>query len=273
MNGKFLIFKIFAVLSNDFSGFYVIVEGKAKCVLPQGEYSVYGKETYLKSKTFLMGGEKSPPSLIPGGTLTFNFSCNLPSLLPESLVVSHGSIEYKVQLVLDLTVLKNKEISFPFTVERSTDLSFFAGITKPFEVETTKSFFLFLKSQSCKVAITLANGTKYTQNESIPIRILYKNQSIVSIDRTRVRLKRYITYTTAGNYKEKESENISELYVDGVRRGENNIVDFNLNISAAQYKSNEDFCKIVTVSFVLKFECILNFLYSNIKLEIPVTIL
>ncbi|KAG5676257.1 hypothetical protein PVAND_006105 [Polypedilum vanderplanki] len=54
------------------------------------------KEIYLDSKTFLFESRE-----LAAGTHRFNFSCQLPEMLPESMKELYGEIEYFVKAVLE----------------------------------------------------------------------------------------------------------------------------------------------------------------------------
>jgi hypothetical protein len=102
-----------------------------------------GREIYLDTKTYLFGHGAETQEL-PAGIHRYNFSCQLPHMLPETIKVANGEIEYHVEAFLDVpwhSILSfDRKAIIPFTVVRNDDLNFYPELKLPQNREEVKTF-------------------------------------------------------------------------------------------------------------------------------------
>lgn len=90
-----------------------------------------GSEVYLSAKKYFVGSAETIGStsfLIPMGEYVYTFTCPLPKHLPTSFEGAFGSIRYKAEITLDLSIWPDKTFTEGFTVIKSLDLNGLDGI-------------------------------------------------------------------------------------------------------------------------------------------------
>lgn len=273
-----------------FLGFYIVISGVAKCHWTETRtretgtgdnrrtetdtISYDGKEVYMNSRTYLFGYQGADSMQIAAGTYKYNFAVELPHLLPATLAGSYGSIEYKVEAILDIPWRFDKEVKVPFTVMRHDNLNDFPELRIPLKQDEVKTFCcLFCQSGPCVISVTLPHGG-YAAGQMLPIRIEYANRSNTEIERTHVKLKRTFSYTssTPETKTKSDTEKITEITIEGCRKGQTNIIDCVATIPGVMINSNARFCRVVQVSYYLEIEGVVGGCHSNPKLQFPITI-
>lgn len=271
-------------------GFYIIIHGIAKCHWTEHRsrsvgtgknrrtehYTVSydGNQTFLNSKTYLFGRSGADAIEMQPGTFSYNFACELPLLLPETLAASHGSIAYSVEAVLDIPWRFDKEIQTYFTVVRHDNLNDYPELRMAQRQEEIKTFCcLFCQSGPCMLTVTIPYGG-YAAGQTIPIKIEYCNQSNVDVERTRIRLKRFTNFTSQTPETKTKSEkmDVVQIMVDGVKQGTNNNMECSLLLPSILVSSNGRFCRVVRTEYVLQVEGVVGDCHSNPKINIPIEI-
>lgn len=271
-------------------GFYIIINGLAKCHWTETRshetgtgdnrrtetYTVSydGKEIFISSKTYLFGYHGAEATQIAAGVYRYNFAVELPPLIPATLAGVHGSIEYKVEAILDIPWRFDKEVKVPFTVMRHDNLNDFPELRIPLRQEEIKTFCcLFCQSGPCAITVTIPYGG-FAAGQAIPMRIEYANRSNIDIERTYVKLKRTFSFTSSTpETKTRTSiDKIFEIALEGARKSQTNIIDCRITIPPNLVNSNSRFCRVVQVSYNIEVESCVSECHSNPKLYLPVTI-
>lgn len=248
---------------NFFLGLFIILKGKAKCQFADGVFLMSGKIVYIEVKKYLIGNENSGSILVEPGVYFYDFKYELLPSLPESFSGKFGSISYEITAVQDIPWHTDEKCSVPIFVERHNNLP---EARHPFVVEKVKKFACF--TGNCKITVTLVNGIEYAAGEVIPIKIEYKNVANDTIEQTKVGFKRQIVYTSSRGYKEIEQETIFKKYIVG----KESLILTSLNLPSILAKSNESYCKVVTVKYYLNIVSVICGCHRNAKLEIPISI-
>lgn len=139
------------------------------------------EEEYLKGSRVVLFGQMSG-SLIdfPAGVHHYSFSCLLPDLLPSTIALPNGSIEYKVKVMVDKEQLQHETlVEQPFNVTTVLDLNRDSALLMAVQCEEVKSFcfcsFPF-KPHKAIVAVTIPQGG-YVPHETICVHLTLDNQS------------------------------------------------------------------------------------------------
>lgn len=90
-----------------------------------------GSEIYLSAKKYFVGSAATTSAssiVLPMGEHVYTFTCPLPKHLPTSFEGTFGSIRYKAEVTLNLSIWPDKSFSEGFTVIKSLDLNGLDGI-------------------------------------------------------------------------------------------------------------------------------------------------
>lgn len=153
-----------------------------------------GREIYFSTKTYLVGTDDSSIVKLPPGNHRYNFSCHLPFLLPESFEASHGFIRYELDVVLSIPWKIDKKFKRQFTVVRHDDLNHNPQLKLPCHSEEIKHFWCgFCLSEPLIMTVTMP-FSGYAPGQTIHVTVNYFNKSTVDVSRTKILLKRIISY-------------------------------------------------------------------------------
>ena len=215
-----------------------------------------GKEVYLNSRTYLFGQRGGPTFEIHPGIHKYDFVCQLPDMLPYTVELRHGSIRYYVEAVLDIPWSFDKEIKVPFTVVRCDDLNLSPELRIAQKYEEVKTFCCLFCASGPLVMTVSIPYTGFAVGQRVPIKIDYVNKSDVDVERTRIKLKRYFSYTshTPERKTRVDAEKMVETYVEGVRGGASKNIETNLEIPQTMMCSNGKFCEVVRISYAVVLE-------------------
>jgi hypothetical protein len=222
----------------------------------------------------LFGHPGASATQIAAGIYKYNFVVDLPQLLPSTLAGSHGSIEYKVEAVLDIPWRFDKEVKMPFTVMRHDNLNEYPELRYPLKQEEVKTFCcLFCQSGPCVITVTIPCGG-YAAGQTIPMKIEYANRSNNEIEKTYVRLMRTFSYTSSSpeTKTKTDTEKMTETRVEGARKGQTNIINCILGVPPTMINSNSKFCRVFQVSYYIEIEGSVGGCHSNPKFHFPITI-
>ncbi len=234
----------------------------------------HGKEVLLNSQTYFFGSPGGQSMEIAAGTYRYNFALDLPPLLPGSIIGTHGSIEYRVEAVLDIPWRFDKEFKVPFTVARIDNLNDYPELLLPVRREEWKTFGCCLfKNGSCQIIASIPYSG-FVPGQAVPIRISYSNNSSKKISRTCLILNRTFNYTSNTPHVRTKtvSEKMIETFTDGVDARQNKEFECPLVIPEIMMNTNQRFCRAVQMSYDLEVECVVEGMGFNARLHLPITI-
>jgi hypothetical protein len=239
-------------------------------------YTVYyeGQEIFLNSKTYLFGHHGAEAKEIQPGIHRYNFSCQLPDMLPYTMDARHGNISYSVEAKLDIPWKFDKETKVPFTVLRHDDLNIYPELRIAQKMEQVKNFCcLFCRSGPLMLTVSVP-CCGFAGGNRVPIRIEYINRSNVEVESTKVKLKRIISFTSHSPESKTrcDTEKMVELYVDGVSKNGSVELETNLEIPIVMMNTNQRFCHVVRVSYYLEVEGVVSGCHTNVSIQIPIEI-
>ncbi|KAG5676252.1 hypothetical protein PVAND_006101 [Polypedilum vanderplanki] len=233
-----------------------------------------GKEVFLNSKTYLFGHHGGDAQDVQPGIHRYNFSCQLPEMLPYTMDGAHGNIGYYVECVIDVPWWFDKKFKVPFTVIRHDDLNLYPELRMGQRMEEIKTFCcLFCETGPLFMEVFLP-CSGFVAGQSVPVKINYKNRSNVKVIGTNIKLKRAMHFTshTPEQKTRTETDKIVELHTDGVNKYRTIELQQNLEIPRVMLNSNGRFCRIVHVEYYFNVEPVLDGCHSNFKIKIPIEI-
>lgn len=232
---------------------------------------------YLNSKTYLFGEHGGDSFELQPGEYKYNFNCHLPSQLPYSLLVKHGKIRYFVKAVLDIPWHIDEEAEASFIVIRRDDLNLrhdLGYLKMKQEKSISKTFMSFLSSSEPLHMTAILPYSGFAIGQKVPIRIFYTNKSDVDILRTKIKLVQSILLVAhEPDPKTKQEETtIFEVQKEGVAPKRTNQFDTSFDIPNSTIASNEQLCRVVTLTYFVEIEAVASGLHSNLKLLMPIVI-
>lgn len=256
----------------------MMIIGEAKChwseYIGDNENSYNGHVIYLYSKTHFFGDKNAEEIEVQAGTQSYGFECELPELLPESLVTSNGSIEYRIEAVVKIMFQTDIKVQVPFIVSRKDDLNDYPELKVPIQLEELKNFSCFRASSgSCLLTIKIPQQG-FAFGQSIPVTIECRNKSKVDIERIVVSLRQHTIFTSSSPKTKtlKKSNTMISKNIEGVNRGCSKVQQLSLPISISTVSSNGRFCSVVTIEYAVHVEAFVDCCNLNFNMKIPISI-
>lgn len=233
-----------------------------------------GIEIYLNSRTYLLGQSGGPTFEMPPGIHRYEFTCQLPPHLPYTVGLKHAEIGYYVDVVLDIPWQFDKESKVPLIIIPYVDLNFYQHLRIPQNFEMCKNTCsLFCETGRLQMTIHVPY-TGFAIGQKVPVKFSYINRSNCDVLRTKMTLTRITSYnaqTPHPKTKTKE-EDMFVAITDGVKNGETISFDSIFEIPKVMLCTNDNFCRVVTITYVMKIEAVFGGLRSNLKIVFPVVI-
>lgn len=194
------------ILSPILSDIYILLSGTARVEWSEKssdggrrrrsrmtEYSA--DEEYLKDSRVVLFGEMGGNLVeFPAGMHHYNFSCLLPDLLPSTISLPSGKIEYKVKVMVDRQLVHDTLIEQPFQVTTILDLNRDSALLMAVQCEEVKSFcFCSFKPHKAIVAVTIPQGG-YVPHETICVHLTLDNQSKAKFQYTVFTLQQIVSF-------------------------------------------------------------------------------
>lgn len=154
------------------------------------------EEEYLKDSRVVLFGEMAGGLIeFPAGMHHYNFSCLLPDLLPSTISLPNGNIEYKVKVMVDKQALQHETlVEQPFNVTTVLDLNRDSALLMAVQCEEVKSFcFCSFKPHKAIVAVTIPQGG-YVPHETICVHLTLDNQSKAKFQYTVFTLQQIVSF-------------------------------------------------------------------------------
>lgn len=137
-----------------------------------------GHEEYLADSRVVLFGDLGGNLIeFPAGVHHYTFSCLLPDMLPSSISLPNGKIEYKVKVMVDKHLVHENLIETPFFMTTVLDLNRDSTMLMAVQCEEVRSFcFCSFKPHKAIVAVTIPQGG-YIPHETIAVHLTLDNQS------------------------------------------------------------------------------------------------
>lgn len=152
-------------------------------------------EEYLKESRVVLFGDMGGDQVeFPAGVHHYTFSCLLPDLLPSTISLPDGSIEYKVKVMVDRQLVHEMLVECPFNVTTVLDLNRDSALLMAVQCEEVRSFcFCSFKPHKAIVAVTIPKGG-FVPHETISVHLTLDNQSKAKFQYTVFTLQQIVSF-------------------------------------------------------------------------------
>jgi hypothetical protein len=284
------LFIVFVLFGFSTLGLYFTIHGKAKAHWTETRTRTSGsgknrrthtetvhfngEDRYLNQKTYLYGNEGASASELASGTYRYSFECLLPDLIPASFEATYGNIRYNIKAVMDIPWRFDKEYELQFTVVRHDDLNEFPELKIATQDEKIKTFCCMCCESEPFIMTVTVPYTGFARGQNIPIVVRLDNKSDVEIMAINISLVRFFRFTSDTPHSKSrcETEKMVSICTEGVGEAKSKTIEKMLVIPGIMLSSNERYCRVVQVFYVVKVEAISSGCHNNPELTIPITI-
>lgn len=262
----------------------MIVEGVAACKWTEETGSgkgrrttIYdGEEKFLNSVSYLFGTKECEPTEIDIGVRTFKFECLLPENIPYSVEGEKGSVQYKVDVNLDIPWAVDVHTKKPFTVTRFDNL----GLTRnseywmPCEQEEIKVFCCWCCTSAPLIVKVRLPRSGFGLGETIPLHVELINNSKTNVASTDFALKKVekCTSHSPSTLVKYTKDKIVVKSGRGCDAGETVSFDETIDIPEVLNISNDRFCKVFQILYEVRIIAETAGMSVSPEFSIPITI-
>ncbi|KAG5679989.1 hypothetical protein PVAND_009523 [Polypedilum vanderplanki] len=253
------------------------VTGIAKCAWKKNKgkkYPIYqGKQIILDYETHFFGRQDGSHIEVSVGVHLYSFTCKIPANAVSSYDGTHGSVKYKITVVLDSPAMPDVVYEVPFHVLRIESLSACPWLRRGIEVENEHQVGM-LCCETLPLLVTMrVECVGYALGDTVNVNVTLCNQgpakfknSMISLDRVEIcnsetpeqcfiRTRKVVTFHQTRNVKEFESVSYDEM----------------LLIPDDMPVSSERNCDVFQISYEIKFTS-KSTKRSKIEAFLPITI-
>ena len=242
--------------------------GSTRCSSEQ-QYFHYVRDLFGKKHGLTMEVE--------AGEWVYTFEYELPSNIPYSTEGKYGEIYYGIKVILNVPQELDKEMKLPLTIIRYEDLNTMPLLKYPKQEETSKTFcyvFICCLGSSPLVMSVSIPYSGFCPGQKIPITIELNNQSHVTVRSTKITLKglHKFSFDYPSTSKHVEKYRLDYKLVSGVKSGTYVKLEETLKVPEMLNPSNETYCKIFQISYVIKVAAMVDDPHQSPIVHIPITI-
>lgn len=258
---------------------YITVEGFAKVKWENrysseesGSSSRRGREQYLSSSTYVVGGNGSVTKLAPA-IYSYNFKFLLPHHLPSSFEGKHGHIRYQIKLTIDRPWKFDNVFERSFVVLSTIDLNLYSELKIPrnFEDETFYcSCLYFCNFLIAKVEIPHSG---YVPGQKIPITVFIDNQTGTNCPEVRVTLQKSEKYTSQEPEKDTKiiTSNLGTVLIGAAPKRSRMLLEGSLALPKL-LPSSFGRCSIIDISYCLIISINSFGFHRKMKMTVPIVV-
>jgi hypothetical protein len=170
------------------------VTGEAKCSWKKSRMKpkpvFQGKQVFIDFSTHFFGREDGSHIEVPAGVHLYKFACKIPANAVSSYEGTHGSVRYKITVILDSPAMPDVVFELPLNILRIESLNDFPWLRRGTETELEHEVGILCCETMPLILVMKAERCGYALGETIKIEIEVKNQGptkfghgIISFDR------------------------------------------------------------------------------------------
>ncbi|XP_002000235.2 arrestin domain-containing protein 2 [Drosophila mojavensis] len=227
------------------------------------------KEIYEHSETPLPEFEPRGLELSPGEH-TFSFNVALGRELPSSFRGSHGSIKYKMRVLIQRPWTFDERHTIPFTVVKNMPLpSTYRNNPTPLEKQITKTISLFGTRPITMLALLPEDFA--VRGEPLRICVTVMNNSTTNVEKLRFNILQYVTYYSHVPLRVQKVEciAIASKETGAVSKKSERSFAHELLMPDTAQPTDEQFSGVITISYELRVEAVLRGFFKNLVLNLP----
>lgn len=253
-----------------------------------------GKAVFLKSKADLFA-PGALPIILNTGVHKYTFQYRMPYMLPQSLRVAHGEIEYRIEVVFDISGNGNRLTFYmPFQVVRYDSLPIDSVLMQPQRSKLVNRFFSIRGNSRPLIMVVSLSKSGFFPGEIISVGVSFDNQSNVEILQTKMYLNRIVRYHRYLNnfnsskstktifvyfslkphrHTKYEIQKITEHFGSGVKEKARASSEIVLVLPEKTFTSNSIYCGLIQISYKVTVEAEVKGFHRNVELTFPITII
>ncbi|KAJ2949368.1 hypothetical protein O0L34_g15281 [Tuta absoluta] len=236
------------------------------------DQKVSGHEEYFQIQYYILGSSSGNEIEIPAGKHTYNFTCNLPPVLPSSFEGQHGYVRYTIKVTLDRPWKFDQETKMAFTVINALDLNLNPSYKEPIHMQMEKTFCCFCCASAPLSVDVRAPVSGYCPGQSIPITVDVENKSNVQLHLVKAMLRKVVTYRATSPAQTKKTKDIVHTIQEGpAPAGACKRWSMALEVPPVP-PSNLVNCSLIDLDYDLKIECVVSGMHMNLHDKKYVTI-
>ncbi|XP_030374867.1 arrestin domain-containing protein 3 [Scaptodrosophila lebanonensis] len=257
------------------------VTGKGKCkwleiLRKNSNNNEYSRSLFYTSKEIYEHSETTLPQFEPrgielsSGEHTFEFSVALGRTLPSSFKGSHGSIKYKMRVLIQRPWTFDERHTIPFTVVKNMPLpASYRTNPSPLEKQITKTISLFGTRPITMVALLPEDFA--VRGEPLRICVTIMNNSTTNVEKLRFIVLQYVTYYSHVPLRVQKVECIAltSKETGSVHKKSERSFAHELLMPEAAQPSDEEMSGVITISYELRVEAVLRGFFKNLVLNLP----
>lgn len=242
--------------------------GMTRCSSEQ-QYFHYVRDLFGKKHGMVME--------VDAGEWVYPFEYELPGNIAYSTEGKHGEIYYGIKVILNIPQELDKEIKLPLTIVRYEDLNTMPLLKYPKREETSKTFcwfFICCLGSSPLVMSASIPYSGFVPGQKIPVTIEMNNQSHVEVKSTKITLKglHKFNFEYPSTSKHVEKYRLDYKLASGVKAGKFVKLEEYVKVPEMLNPSNEDYCKIFQITYVIKIAAIVDDPHQSPCIHIPITV-
>lgn len=229
------------------------------------------EEEYFENKMTLVGG--GGESQLEAGERVYPFNISLPHQLPSTFNGEHGHVRYTAKVTIDIPWGKDKETEITFQVISPLNLNDEPSLAEPKKEEKEKFYCCCCCESGPTTLVVCIPYSGFVPGQIIPLTVELDNNSNVTIDAVKIKLKRDLTFK-ARRPSEKTNFSSSELAVlrlQGIEAHASKTWTEQMIVPNSLMFSNLKYCGIITDQYVLNVEAIAGGMYENTNVNMKIT--
>ncbi|XP_067010452.2 arrestin domain-containing protein 3 [Anabrus simplex] len=229
-------------------------------------------ELYFENSFYILGGPACD-MLLQAGDHMYNFSMQLPTILPSSFEGRYGSVRYSLQASLICLGQNNHHAKVYFTILTELDLNQVVGVRDPVQVVKDK----FLCCCCCKsgpiTAVVSMPASGFVPGQQIPVTVEVDNVTNKTLSSVMCSLQKVVVFTTVRPSKESrvDTEKVCQLVLGGVKPNDSSVWQERMILPVLP-PSVLQHCNIIDINYCLVVEVRVPGLHHNLSVSIPITV-
>ncbi|KAH8344320.1 hypothetical protein KR084_009658 [Drosophila pseudotakahashii] len=250
-------------------------QGKAVAIQnpkKRSKHQYSGREDYIASTTYLMGSEQGSNFNMEAGTYTYTFACPIPSHCPSSFEGAYGHIRYLAKVTFLKPGASNRTHNVGFTVLKLLDLNQENKMLREPASNEAVEYFCLMHTKPVELKVTLQQQG-YVPGQFMLVHAQVRNESSSDCRKLLIMLHLRATYTADQPSLRTTSEKIMLVKRECgpvAHHGQRTYTE-SLRIPATA-PTCEHLSKVVRVSYEVRVVAVMNWLMSNPRVIIPITI-
>lgn len=228
------------------------------------------EEEYFENKMTLVGG--GGESKLEEGEQVYPFNISLPHQLPSTFNGEHGHVRYTAKVKVDIPWGKDKETEKIFQVIYPLNLNDEPSLAEPKKEEKEKFYCCCCCESGPTTLVVCIPYSGFVPGQIIPLTIELDNNSNVTIDSVKIKLKRDLTFK-ARHPNDKTNFSSSELAVlrlQGIEAHASKTWTEQMMVPNSLMFSNLKYCGIITDQYVLNVEAVAGGMYENTDINVKI---